>query len=380
MTNVAGILARLSMTQSSAFCAGDVVQVRSKGEILATLDERGQLDGLPFMPEMFALCGQRFTVGKRAHKTCDPPNGRAGRRMLNTVHLENVRCDGSAHGGCQARCLSFWKDAWITKVADAAARPPSATTAPPCSEIGVWAAARDTARETGSSGPVFVCQSTQLSAATQPLASWDLRQYVEDCTSGNARPAEIIGSFVAFLAQQVANAGIGLGTAVRFAFDGLQRLRGGTPYPWRTGLIRVGQSTPSTLLQLQPGELVRVKSYEDILETIDENGHNRGLSFDAAMVPYCGGTYQVLARPQHIIDGKSGRVIELQNPCVILDKVVWQGHFARHQLCPRGIYPYWREIWLERVDATAGVAAAPRRPRLVAAPIEDNRRIAGSRA
>jgi hypothetical protein len=21
-----------------------------------------------------------------------------------------------------------------------------------------------------------------------------------------------------------------------------------------------------------------------------------------------------------------------------------------HRLCPRGIYPYWREIWLERVE------------------------------
>src|SRR4051794_26168577 len=38
----------------SPLCADDWVQVRSREEILATLDENGQLDGMPFMPEMLA--------------------------------------------------------------------------------------------------------------------------------------------------------------------------------------------------------------------------------------------------------------------------------------------------------------------------------------
>src|SRR5258705_198295 len=40
--------------------------------------------------------------------------------MISAVHLDGVRCDGSAHGGCQAGCLMFWKDAWLKK-ADAPA-------------------------------------------------------------------------------------------------------------------------------------------------------------------------------------------------------------------------------------------------------------------
>src|SRR6185503_4165611 len=89
--------------------------VRSREEILSTLDGNGQLDGLPFMPEMLQFCGQRLPVFRRAHKTCDPPNGLQGRRMAAAVHLDGVRCDGSAHGGCQAGCLMFWKDAWLKK-------------------------------------------------------------------------------------------------------------------------------------------------------------------------------------------------------------------------------------------------------------------------
>ena len=94
---------------------GDSFEVLSKEEILKTLDQNGQLDGMPFMPEMFAFCGQQFQVYKRAHKTCDTVFPVRGRRVSSAVHLE-TRCDGSAHGGGQASCLIFWKDAWLKKV------------------------------------------------------------------------------------------------------------------------------------------------------------------------------------------------------------------------------------------------------------------------
>jgi hypothetical protein len=50
---------------------GDLVEVKGPAEILATLDERGALEELPFMPEMAALCGQRFQVERRAERVCD---------------------------------------------------------------------------------------------------------------------------------------------------------------------------------------------------------------------------------------------------------------------------------------------------------------------
>jgi len=50
---------------------GGWMEVRSETEILRTLDSNGQLDGMPFMPEIFAFCGNTFQVHKRAHKTCD---------------------------------------------------------------------------------------------------------------------------------------------------------------------------------------------------------------------------------------------------------------------------------------------------------------------
>ena len=83
--------------------AGEWIEVRSREEVLATLDERGCFENVPFMPEMLEFCGKRFRVSKRADKTCDPANAPWSiRRLTDTVHLENGRCDGSLHGGCEA--------------------------------------------------------------------------------------------------------------------------------------------------------------------------------------------------------------------------------------------------------------------------------------
>ena len=95
---------------------GELVRVRSASEIFATLDERGRLDGLPLMPEMLKYCGHVCSVAQRADKTCAGDG--VVRRMHNTVHLGGIRCDGSAHGGCQAACLLFWKEAWLERAED----------------------------------------------------------------------------------------------------------------------------------------------------------------------------------------------------------------------------------------------------------------------
>src|SRR4051812_47762417 len=116
--------------------AGDWVEVRSAEEILGTLDGRGRLDSLPFMPEMLQFCGKRFRVYKSAHKTCDTIATSKSCWMVGAVHLEGLRCSGAAHGGCQAQCLLFWKKAWLKPVRDAQApdaggTAPAATAMPP---------------------------------------------------------------------------------------------------------------------------------------------------------------------------------------------------------------------------------------------------------
>ena len=105
--------------------------------------------------------------------------------------------------------------------------------------------------------------------------------------------------------------------------------------------------TPDGTLDLQPGELVRVRSKEAIVGTLDGNNSNRGLSFDPEMLWYCGREARVLRRVERIIDERTGKMLRLKRPCIVLEGVTCRG--AYHRCCPRADYPYWREIWLERV-------------------------------
>lgn len=351
------------MKKGRKLSAGDWVEVRGKEEILRTLDGNGQLDGMPFMREMFRFCGKRFQVYKRAHKTCDYTTSYPyhTRRLEGTVHLE-TRCDGEAHGGCQAGCLLYWKETWLkpvsgdpSKVAALSVETPSggdvdAASSTGCSESEVWA--RTQVSDSNGGPPTYVCQATQVPYATTPLAWWDVRQYFEDYWSGNVGLGRVFSGLIYSIYYHLSQAGIGLGPAMRWSYDKFNPVWGGTLFPRKPGLIPEGQPTPSGTLNLQPGELVRVKSHEEILKTVDAGNKNRGMYWDAELVPYCGGTYRVLKRVTKLISEQTGKMQEMKNPCIILDTVVCQARYSPcRMLCPKSMYPYWRETWLERVEA-----------------------------
>ena len=93
---------------------GEVVEVRSEKEILATLDEDGTLEGLPFISEMHKYCGSRLRVLKRVNKILVEGEAEM-KRIRNAVILAGTICDGQAHGGCQRTCPLLWKEAWLKR-------------------------------------------------------------------------------------------------------------------------------------------------------------------------------------------------------------------------------------------------------------------------
>jgi hypothetical protein len=314
----------------AALQRGQQVRVRSAAEILATLDGEGRLEGLPFMPEMLRWCGETLEVGARADKTCDTARFPGLRRMTATVHLRDLRCDGSAHGGCQAGCLLFWKEEWLAE--SLTAPDPNLATEEQLAEL------QATAHRPLPEGERYFCQATELPAATAPLPWWEASQYVRDVRTGNVGPVGLVYGLLVFFFNKYQ----GLSKRV---LPRRLRIRGGRWYPFVTG---TQTSTPRESLDLQPSELVEVKSRSEVLATLDAGGRNRGLSFDAEMLPYCGRQFQVLRRVERIIDERTGRMMMLPRDCIILSGVTCQSIY--HRFCPRAIYPYWREIWLRRVQ------------------------------
>lgn len=319
------------MTKFPSLTVGDVVEIRPLAEIASTLDADGRLDGMPFMPEMVALCGQRATVGRSAHKTCD---GHGDLRWLDdTVHLEGLRCTGSAHGGCQARCLLFWKTAWLKPVADesAAAAPVDATETDADIVVRLTAATRDT-----GAGPTrYRCQATEVNAATRPLPATELRQYLFDVASGNHSASTVLRVMMrtAFNRYQ-------RWTARRL--PAVLRINGGRQLNYVEGC---GTSTPRETLDLGVGDRARIRPLDAIVPTLNARNMNRGLKFDAEMASWCGTSSTVVDRVERLVDDRTGEMIEINSDCVILNGVMCTGHNRR--LCSRGAYDYWREIWLE---------------------------------
>ena len=343
------------------FAVGEWVEVRSKEEILRTLDSKGQLDGMPFMPEMFQFCGKQFQIHKSAHKTCDPDY--KSRRVHNAVHLQ-TRCDGQAHGGCQAGCLLFWKDAWLKPVVAESGHPAASNDAKPasgaaltgCTEAEVWNGTRAATTGSESKEIAYVCQTTQVQYH-EPLNWWDVRQYFKDYRSGNVTLWRIVCGSAWSMYFHLSEAGIGVGRAMRWFYNIVHPLGPGTKWLRARGTIPQGQPTPTVDLNLQPGELVRVKTHADILSTLDDGSKNRGLWWDAELVPYCGKTFRVASRVHNVLDEKTGKMIHMKSASILLDSAICAARYSPCRMfCPRETYCFWREIWLERVEAPSSSA------------------------
>jgi hypothetical protein len=120
-----------------------------------------------------------------------------------------------------------------------------------------------------------------------------------------------------------------------------------------------GSKTPTAPQTLRAGDWVQVRSKDEIMRTLDEMQKNRGLRFDVEMLPYCGKTVRVLRVAERFVDERTGRMTVPRSPCLILEDVVCGGCLSTGRLfCPRNIYSYWHEVWLKRVDQTAGGAAS----------------------
>lgn len=338
---------------------GDWVEVRSEAEILSTLDKNARLDELPFMPQMLRYMGQKFQVKKRAHKLCCIVADTIGRQLTNAVILDGLRCDGQNHGGCEMACTILWKEAWLRRLDHTGARLPDGTVEKPddiflapkntgCTVADIMTGTQAPQDMTGAHEPVYICQATQLAYATQPLSQWAIRQYYEDFISGNVRLLQIISRLLFRAYSALAYSGLGFGSVLRRIHDAFLGLRGRPPYPWLNGAIPRNSPTPSVDLNLQVGDVVRVKHYSEIRHTIDEIGKNRGMSFHPELSRHCGKTFRVLHRVRKLVNEDSGKLLILKNECLILDGANCDGEYTNPLSCPRAAYPYWRQIWLEK--------------------------------
>ena len=305
--------------------AGNWVEVKTPEEIAQTLDADGALDGLPFMPEMIGFCGKRFRVLRQARKACVEvrPQGpiidmREFRGDAVWV-FEDLRCDGTAHDGCQRGCLYYWKSTWLKKV----------EAEDPVSQPAQVSDGLLRQRLKSRAGPDrYFCQSTELIKATKPLSvKGRLQLCVTEIGSGN----------------------VGLAAMVKMIVQ---------PVFWKMVerfirpryVQRPLKQTPLIKLDLTHGEIVQIRSAEEIKETLNHKGCNRGLRYDIGLNEVCGTRHRVRERLDKIIVESTGQMVQLQGT-VTLEDSTCLCHMTALGGCSRQDLVYWREAWLKPVES-----------------------------
>jgi hypothetical protein len=234
--------------------------------------------------------------------------------------LDDLRCSGAAHGGCQAACQFIWKEAWLDPIQGPASDAPPSTLRVSRLE--------ESACRTSPEGQVrYVCQMTELPRAAQPMWWHDPRHYLRDFWSGNVRFAPFVKAVALAL------------------FNIVQKRTRGPTAPYREPRDR--KADESSPLDLQPGDIVRVKPKQEIEKTLKKS-RNLGLWFDIEMHRYCGGEFRVAGRVQAVISEEKGTMVTLKNPCIILEGATATGEYLG--LCPQSDLIFWREVWLERLS------------------------------
>jgi len=308
---------------------GDWVQVRSAEEIAQTLDANGALDGLPFMPEMIAYCGKKIRFNRTVYKTClEAEFGDFQIREMrdsDIALLEDLRCSGDAHDGCQRACTIFWKSAWL--------KPVGAQEQPE----GDDSLLRAKLKVLTNPGRYF-CQSTELHRLTlaEPMPRKRIfKRFAQDFRAGAVGVGAVPTLIIAPLFRKLSD-----------KLFGRKRLKGSLT------------KTPVGTLKLQAGEKVEVKTLKEMQETLDTKGRNRGLTCDIELKKFCGKEFTVSHRLEKMISEPTGEMRKVEGT-VVLTGV---GCMCARAMggCARADFMYWREIWLKRPgQAPHSNASAP---------------------
>ena len=105
----------------------------------------------------------------------------------------------------------------------------------------------------------------------------------------------------------------------------------------------------SSVHQYNVGDVVRIRSKENISETLDYINKLEGCLFMEQMWEYCGDKFPVMKVVNNIFDEHSHKLHKVHSPLYILEGLICEGvvNSFEHR-CDHGCYFLWHEGWLEK--------------------------------
>lgn len=114
----------------------------------------------------------------------------------------------------------------------------------------------------------------------------------------------------------------------------------------------MGKTAP----RLLPSDEVQVRSWSEILRTLDGSGALEGLPFMPEMRRFCGARFAVSKRLERACEEARGQMRRIRNT-VFLDGLRCDG--VAHDGCQKGCLLFWKEAWLKRVSGEEVPGAVP---------------------
>jgi hypothetical protein len=109
--------------------------------------------------------------------------------------------------------------------------------------------------------------------------------------------------------------------------------------PW---IGNVAGRTPSEQRGLQPADILRIRTRQEIVATLGRHARNRGLEIEPAMFDRCAERHLVLGRADRIILEQTGEMRQMKDTVALTN--------ATCDWCARANRLSWREIWLKPSD------------------------------
>ena len=259
--------------------------MRSAREILATLDDDGTVRGSRrSCPRCSSTSASGIRVSKRLEKICDYFAEAAEPRSLRPERgaaAVNLRCDGSAHDGCHGPTAgsSGRRRGCAHVVAQHAPHDPEAEAAA-LAELERRVQRRSVSRGSSTTDPeeVWRCQATEAPRASTPIRRpTRVGRTSESSRAGTSAIWRLLARCVPCALRSASVGSCGSSTSCR------SRSRARI-------VSRVRR------LDLEPGDVVEVRSLEEIGRTLDERGDSAASSTSAEMAPACGKRFRVNER------------------------------------------------------------------------------------
>ncbi len=108
-------------------------------------------------------------------------------------------------------------------------------------------------------------------------------------------------------------------------------------------------ATQKSAAPVQTGDWVRVRSREEIQSTLDPFKELKGCAFLEEMYQYCNTEQRVLKAMTRFLDERDYKVKKVRG-VILLENVICRGTPAFGP-CDRCCFLFWREEWLEKIDA-----------------------------